>query len=188
MNPIVNIFQSVGPLSEKACNDFDQIIASKTIPKNTELLEIGKRANSMFFIKTGLARAYYFHEGKDVTDYFAIDGQFIGAVPSLFTGQPSHKGIHLIEKSEVYQFKAADFEKLCGANHDLEHIARLMANFGMLEEQERIESLRFYSMKERYKLLERKYPGITNRCPLHYIASYLGTTRVSISRIRAGIQ
>ena len=188
MNPILKIFQSIGPLSEKACVDFEQITEFKTIPKNAELLEIGKRAHSMFFIKTGLARAYYLHDGKDVTDYFAIDGQFIGAVPSLFTGQPSNKGIHLIEESDVYQFKAIDFERVCAAHHDLEHIARRLANFGMLQEQERIESLRFFSMKERYELLQRKYPGIMNRCPLHYIASYLGTTQVSISRIRAGIQ
>lgn len=188
MNPILNIFKSVGPLSERAGKDLGQIIEFNTIPRNTALLEIGKRAHSMFFIKTGLARAYYYHDGKDVTDYFAIDGQFIGAVPSLFNGQPSDKGIHLIEESEVYHFKSADFERLCAAHHDLEHIARLLANFAILEEQARIESLRFYSMKERYELLERKYPGITNRCPLHYIASYLGTTQVSISRIRAGIQ
>lgn len=188
MNPILQVFQSLGSLSEQARKEFEQIIAFESISKNTELLQIGKRAHSMFYIKTGLARAYYIHDGKDVTDYFAIDGQFIGAVPSLITGQPSLKGIQLIEESEVYFFNVADFEKLCAAHHDLEHVARLISNFALLQEQERIESLRFFSMKERYELLERKYPGIMNRCPLHYIASYLGTTQVSISRIRAGVQ
>ncbi len=188
MNPVLKIFQSIGPLSENASVDLDQIITFETFSRNTELLEIGKRAQSMFFIQKGLARAFYFHDGKDVTDYFAIDGQFIGAVPSLFTGQPSEKAIQLIEESEVYHFNSADFERLCSIHHDLEHIARRLANFALLEEQQRIESLRFYSMKERYTLLEKKYPGIANRCPLHYIASYLGTTQVSISRIRAGIQ
>ncbi len=188
MNPIIQVFQTLGPLSERASKEFEQIITFENFPKNKELLEIGKRAYSMFLIKTVLARAYYFHDGKDVTDYFAIDGQFIGAVPSLLTGQPSLKGIQLIEESEVYFFNVADFEKLCAAHHDLEHVARLISNFALLQEQERIESLRFYSMKERYDLLERKYPGIMNRCPLHYIASYLGTTQVSISRVRAGIQ
>jgi len=58
----------------------------------------------------------------------------------------------------------------------------------MLEGQRRIESIRFLSAKERYEELERLYPGITNRAPLKYIASYLGTTQVSVSRIRAGKQ
>jgi hypothetical protein len=64
----------------------------------------------------------------------------------------------------------------------------MMLAYALLEEQERIESLRFYSVRERYQIMEKKYPGIMNRCPLHYIASYLGTSQVSISRIRAGVQ
>ncbi len=63
-----------------------------------------------------------------------------------------------------------------------------MSIFGMMEEQKRIESIRFFSARERYEELERLYPGITNRAPLKYIASYLGFTQVSIIRIRAGKQ
>ncbi|VXD11112.1 Crp/Fnr family transcriptional regulator [Marinoscillum sp. 108] len=187
-HPIVGIFNAIAPLNTEIQTRLEQIIAHNIFPKNTALLEIGKKAQSMFFIHKGLARAFYFHDGRDVTDYFATDGQFIGAVPSLFTGLPSQKGIHLIEESDIYHFAAADFEKLCAEYHVIEHIARRMTNFAMIQEQERIESLRFYSMKERYELMEKKYPGIMNRCPLHYIASYLGTTQVSISRIRAGVQ
>jgi signal-transduction protein with cAMP-binding, CBS, and nucleotidyltransferase domain len=187
-NPITSVFNAIAPLREDILIELEKIISHDAIPKNTALLEIDKRAKSMFFIHKGLARAYYYHDGKDVTDYFAIDGQFIGAVPSLFNGLPSKKGIHLIEDSDVYYFVSADFEKLCSKYHDLEHNARMMLGFALQEEQQRIESLRFFSMKERYELMEKKYPGIMNRCPLHYIASYLGTSQVSISRIRAGIQ
>jgi len=188
MNPIIQLFQAVGPLSQNAQSDFAQIIGQKSLTKNTILLEIGQRADSLYLIHTGLARVYYDHDGKDVTDYFAIDGQFIGAVPSIITGLPSKKGIQLIEDSNIYYFKAVDFDALCSKHHELEHLALKLTQLGMLQEQERIESLRFYSMRERYEQLQQKYPGIMNRCPLHYIASYLGTTQVSISRIRAGIQ
>lgn len=188
MNPIISSFQLLGYLQDQTILEFEEIIRFQQLPRNTVLLEIGHRAKSMFYLKSGLARAYYFLDEKEVTDYFAIDGQFIGAVPSLFTGLPSKKAIHLIEDSEVYHFSSSDFDALCDRFHDLEHIARRITGFALVEEQERIESLRFHSMKERYELLEKKYPGITNRCPLQFIASYLGTTQVSISRIRAGVQ
>ena len=187
-NPIISLFHSLSPLKNDVIEDFEKIISYDLIPKNTALLEIGKYAKSMFFVQRGLARAFNFHDDKDVTDYFAIDGQFIGAVPSLLTGLPSDKGIQLIEDSEIFHFLSADFEKLCAKYHALEHNARKLMGLALLEEQQRIASLRFYSMKERYEIMEKKYPGIMNRCPLHYIASYLGTTQVSISRIRAGIQ
>jgi CRP-like cAMP-binding protein len=188
IHPVIGQFMLAGPLSEAAQADFAAIIRSKRLAKGTLLLKIGQRADTMYFIAAGLARVYYEHADKDVTDYFAIDQQFIGAVPSIMTGLPSKKGIQLIEDSSVFYFKVTAFEQLCSQHHDLEHLARKMTQFGMLNEQERIESLRFYSMRERYELLEKKYPGIMNRCPLHFIASYLGTTQVSISRIRAGIQ
>jgi signal-transduction protein with cAMP-binding, CBS, and nucleotidyltransferase domain len=188
VSPVTALFNALSPLGEEVVSSLEQIISHDQIPKNTALLEIGKRAKSMFFINKGLARAYYYHDGKDVSDYFAIDRQFIGAVPSLMNGLPSEKGIHLIEESDVYHFLSSDFEKLCAQYHALEHSARMLMGYALQEEQQRIESLRFYSMKERYELMEKKYPGIMNRCPLHYIASYLGTTQVSISRIRAGVQ
>lgn len=187
-DPVIAAFQRVQPLPDEAIADLEKIISEEHLRKGTELLRIGQVARNMFFIRKGLARVYYHRQDKEVTDYFAIDGQFIGAVPSLITQQPSHKAIHLVEDSDVLIFPVKALDELCARHHDLERASRRMALFGMLQGQERIESLRFHSAAERYALLERTYPGITNRCPLHYIASYLNTTPVSISRIRAGVQ
>lgn len=187
-NPVVAFLNRISRLSSEAAADFNAVITRKSYRKNTELLKIGNRATGMFFINTGLARVYYEKNGMEVSDYFAIDGQFIGAVPSLFTGEPSRKAIHLLEDADVFYFSSADFEACCEKHHELERAARRMAYYALAEEQQRIESLRFNSIAERYRELETKYPGITNRCPLKYIATYLGTTQVSISRIRSGIQ
>lgn len=187
-NPVVKLFSSIHPMSGESMSDLEGIIRFQKLPKNKDLLKVGQVAENMYFIHKGLARVYYHWQDKDVTDYFAIDGQFIGAVPSLFTQVPSRKAIHLLEDSEVYSFAAKDFEACCAKHHDLERAARRLCTFGLMQEQERIESLRFCSASERYFELEKKYPGITNRCPLQYIASYIGTSQVSVSRIRAGIQ
>lgn len=186
--PIIALLLGLRPLSDEAIADLHAIITEEELKRGTELLRMGQVARSMFFIRKGLARVYYHREEMDVTDYFAIDGQFIGAVPSLFTQQPTHKAIELVEDSEVHRFAAKDFEARCAKHHDLENAARRLTAFAVMQEQQRIESLRFHSAAERYALLERTYPGITNRCPLRYIASYLNTTPVSVSRIRAGKQ
>ena len=187
-NAVIAIISSVSPLQPETEAAFSDIMDFGNYPKSTHLLEIGKVARNMYFIRKGLARVYYVRNDLDVTDYFAVDNQFIGGVPSLFTGRPSEKAIELLEDSEIYSFKYAKFDALCAQHPDLERAARKLAIYAMLEEQERIESIRFLSVKERYDQLERKYPGITNRAPLKYIASYLSTSNVSISRIRAGKQ
>lgn len=187
-HPIIDAFSFMCPLSEQTKADFASIIKCESFPKNKILLDFGQKATSLFLIEKGLARAYYNRDGVEITYYFAIDGQLIGSVPSLFDGNPSKVAIQLIEPSNVYFFQYKDFEACCAEHHDLERAARKLSTLVMLRSQEDVESLRFHAAKERYELVEKRHPGITHRCPLKFIASYIGTTQVSLSRIRAGIQ
>ncbi|KAB2917630.1 MAG: Crp/Fnr family transcriptional regulator [Bacteroidetes bacterium] len=175
----------ISPLSAEAQAALSEIIEEKPYKRNTHLLKIGGVSHYMYFVNEGVARVYYEVNGLDVTDYFAIDGQFIGGVDSLFSGRPSKKGIQLLEDSTVLRVNYRQFEELCTRHHDIERVGRKMAIFAFLEGQQRIESIRFHEAKERYEVLNQKYPGLINRCPLKYIASYLGITQVSLSRIRA---
>lgn len=188
MSPIVQLLHILSPLAEETKHAFNQIIHSAEIKKGAHLVRFKQVPENFYFISKGLARVYYKHGKLDVTDYFAIDNQFIGALPALFTQTPSHKAIEVLEDSKIDYFAYADFDRLCSKHHDLERAARKMSIIGMIEGQKRIESIRFLSARERYEELEKLYPGITNRAPLKHIASYLGTTQVSISRIRAGKQ
>lgn len=176
---------AISPLSTESLAALSEIIEEKHYKRNTHLLKIGSVSHYMYFVNEGVARVYYEVNGLDVTDYFAIDGQFIGGVDSLFSGRPSKKGIQLLEDSTVLRVNYRQFEELCARHHDIERVGRKMAIFAFLEGQQRIESIRFHEARERYEELNRKYPGLINRCPLKYIASYLGITQVSLSRIRA---
>lgn len=188
MHPIVELVRHISPLSDDAMHALHDIISERSVKKGTRLVRIGHRVPDFFFVVHGLARVYYVRDGDDITDYFASDGQFIGAVPALFNGQPSRKAVETLEASTIAHFSYAAFEDLCARHHDIERLGRRMAVIAFLEVQERIEQMRFLSMRERYELLEQRHPGITNRMPLRHIATYLGTTNVSISRIRAGKQ
>jgi CRP-like cAMP-binding protein len=187
-NPLIAALLQISALSEASVIALDGLINYHKYSKNSSLLSFGSVAQYIFFIHKGLARVFYYRDDRDVTDYFAVGNQFVGATASLFKGIPSNKAIELLEDSEVYSLPYARFDQLCLKHPDLERAVRKLAIFGLLEEQERIESFRFLSAKERYWELEKKYPGITNRAPLKHIASYLNTTDVSISRIRAGKQ
>lgn len=186
--PDIDAFSMMHPLSAECREDFASIIKFQSLPKNTMLLDFGKKANTLFFIKKGLARAYYDHDGEEVTYYFAIDGQFMCTVPSIFDGRPSTSAIQLIEQSDIHSISYKDFDDCCARYHDLERASRKLFSMLLLLGLEDIESLRFHSAHERYLMVQKRHPGILNRCPLKYIASYIGTTQVSLSRIRAGIQ
>lgn len=188
MGPILTILQQLNPLALETIAAFEAIIQSRSFRKGEMLVRIGQVPEHFYFVRKGLARVFYRKKDADITDYFAIDNQFIGALPALFNQQPSHKAIEVLEDSEIDYFSYQKFDRLCAQYPDLERAGRKMSIHAILEGQRRIESIRFMSAKERYEELERLYPGITNRAPLKHIASYLGTTQVSISRIRAGKQ
>lgn len=185
VNPFLSAIHHISPLSAEAQEALLAHIQYKPLPKNHELLRIGQVSHHMYFIHKGLGRIYYYFNEIDVTTYFAMDNQFMGGIESLFTQQPSQKGIHLLEDSEVYAINYAAFETLCAHYHDIERAGRKMAIYAFLVGQQRIESLRFHDARQRYEQLEKQYPGISNRAPLKYIASYLGITQVSLSRIRS---
>ncbi|KAA5543558.1 Crp/Fnr family transcriptional regulator [Adhaeribacter rhizoryzae] len=187
MNPLLAILHRFSPLSPSAQEALLQIIQYKEFPNKTELLPIGKVARNLYFIQRGLGRVYYYKDEVDVTDYFAQDNQFIGAVSSLFTGQPSRKGIQLLEPSQVYYLAYQDFVQLGAQYSDIERAGGRLAIFAFLEAQTRLESIQFLSAQERYQELNQQYPGLLNRAPLKHVASYLGITQVSLSRIRAQV-
>lgn len=188
LSPVSLALLHAGHIPDQDILELEGMLRREEVERNTMLLQFGQVALRMYFIEKGLARAYYLHEGKDVSDYFAMDMQFIGAVPSLFTGQPTHKAIEVLEDSIVWSMGKEDWERLCEKSHPMERIYRKQMAMGMLIEQQRIESIRFHTAAERYAELERSHPGISLRCPLKHIASFLGITQVSLSRIRAGVQ
>lgn len=188
VDTLISRLAAISPLSDNATHDLRSIFTERSVKKGAHLVRIGKKVENFHYVVKGLARVYYLRDSEDVTDFFACDGEFIGAVPALFLGGPSHKGVEVLEHSTIIQFSYPAFEELCLRHHDIERLGRMLAVYAFLEVQQRIENLRFLSVRERYEELERKHPGITNRLPLKHVASFLGTTNVSISRIRAGKQ
>lgn len=154
-------------------------VAAKTL-----LLEEGKVADKLYLIRKGCLRLFFCHDGKDITFQFFFEGDFVASFDSLHKRQPSLFSLESIEPAEVLVMKRDYFYDLIGCTPSL----RLMY------EEKLIERFRAYQLlflsrikntpQQRYEELLKEYPGIIRRVPQHYIASYLGITPVSLSRIR----
>lgn len=185
---IINAFTTISPLSTETKHQLSGLVVSREYPKGQHLLNLWQVPKYLYYVVKGVTRIYYIKDGADVTDYFAMENQFVGAVPALFTGEPSHKAVEILEDSVIESIPYAEMEQMCCQNIEICNLGRKIAIIGFLEGQQRMEDMRFLSAAERYEELLRKYPGITNRVPLKHIASLLGTTPVSLSRIRGGNQ
>lgn len=185
MKQLFQFFQHFNTLSKEAEKAITDIITILTIDKKKELQSIGHTCKTIYFINKGCARIYYLKDGIDITESFSFENNIIVRVESLFTGKPSQKAIEILEDAEIIAINAQQLFKLYDTYPAVERLFRKIFEAAYVETVNRIEGIQFHTAEERYNALIAQTPNVLMRVPLKYIASYLGITQVSLSRIRA---
>ncbi|MBP6398660.1 MAG: Crp/Fnr family transcriptional regulator [Saprospiraceae bacterium] len=184
---IISFFDSVYKISDQAKEVLKQIININSYNKNDIIQNIGSRCKTIYFVEGGCARIFYFKDGNDITEHFSFENELIVRAESLFTGKPTSKGIQAIDKSIILSIDSESLFELYNQHHDIERLFRLLFEKEYVNTVKRVESLQFKSAKERYiELFETT--DYVQKIPLKYIATYLGITQVSLSRIRGNIK
>lgn len=139
-----------------------------------------------YFIEKGLLRTYFIKDDKEVSEYFSCEEEWTNSPRSFITRQPDMYYIDALEDTTVFSLQVNDLGYLFDHFPEMERYARLSmgAVFGHL--MERITSMRFTTAKEKYDHFCEVYRGVSHRIPLGMVASYLGITQETLSRIRAG--
>lgn len=185
MQKIFQYFKNFNSLSKEAENAIAEISDIIEIKKNKDLQSIGHTCKTIYFINKGIARIYYFKDGIDITESFSFENNIIARVESLFTGKPSRKAIQILEDAEVVAINANQLFKIYDTFPEIERLFRKIFEAAYVETVNRIEGMQFHSAEERYNALLNEAPNVLMKVPLKYVASYLGITQVSLSRIRA---
>jgi CRP-like cAMP-binding protein len=163
---------------------FGKMFVEREIPPKTILLYEGEIANQVHFIRKGCLRMWFNKDGKDITTQFFFEGQGVASIESFMTGQPSLFTLESIEPSIIWSLSRENFELLPqfvpGLKEGFQQlIFQRFRNYAQLF-LSRIKD----TPRERYEDLLTNHPEIIKRVPQHYIASYLGITPISLSRIR----
>ena len=176
---------SFHPLDPASRSALEAICSIRQVEKNRDVQSIGHTCRTIYFINKGIARIYYYKDEVDITESFAFEHQVVVRYESLFTGRPSRKAIQALEDTELVAIDAGKLFQLYDRYPDIERLFRKIFEAAHVDTINRVESIQFHSAAERYQALLRASPDIIRRVPLKYIASYLGITQVSLSRIRA---
>jgi CRP-like cAMP-binding protein len=185
MDNFINYLHTISKLSDDTKSDLENCLETFNFPKNHALLKQGQICNYLYFVDNGLLRLFYYRDGKDITDYFATKQNIIGGIDSFFSRKPSEKIIETLEPCKLIAISFNNLEKLYQKHHDLERIGRVLSVGAFLSMQERLFAIQFHPAKQRYQELLTNNPDILQRVSLGHIASYLGITQVTLSRIRS---
>ncbi|WP_210149187.1 Crp/Fnr family transcriptional regulator [Chryseobacterium scophthalmum] len=185
---IKEIIDTIYSLPQASKDSLVQHISEVSYPKGFCLMEANKVIPYIYFLKKGIVRAYASTENNDITFWFGTEGEPVVSMKSYVDEKPGYENIELLEDCEFYRLET---EKLKNLYHEDIHIAnwgRKFAERELVKTEELIISRQYKTALERYKDLLKEKPYLLQRVQLGHIASYLGITQVSLSRIRAEIK
>ncbi|WP_286591486.1 Crp/Fnr family transcriptional regulator [Sphingobacterium sp. N143] len=163
---------------------FKPLFKRLEVPAKTILLQEGEMSRTMYFIEKGCLRTWINNDGMDITTQFFFEGDSVSSIESFMTNQASLYSIESLEPCILQTLSQKDFQH---ALADLPEVKEEMQKHlfrRFLNSQKTFYSYLKNNPRKRYEELVAAYPHIIQRVPQHYIASYLGITPVSLSRIR----
>lgn len=182
----MNLMKSNGILLEEENIDLLQnIFKPKIVKKDMYFLQEGERSTEIGFITNGIFRSYYIDKiGNDITKYFYEEGGILFSYMAHLCQNESKYYIQALEDSEILVAKISDFEKIVEGNYELLLFYKKMIDNVLIMKEEHASSFKLLNSMERYKQFLTMYPSLEERIKQCHIASYLGITPVSLSRIR----
>ena len=164
------------------------LFKERNIKAKTVLLKEGEIAGRIFFIKEGCLRMWFNHEGKEITFQFFFENEMVASIESLRLKKPSNYNIETLEPTTLLVLTKKNFNAFLNKTPELKDYMMEIAFRRWGHYSKLYKSFLTNNPVERYKELIQNEPHIIQRVPQHYIASYLGITPVSLSRIRNKIR
>lgn len=181
-------FNEKVPLTSEEQETIKTFLTPKKLRKKQYLLQEGDICKYIAFVEKGALKSYVIDEaGTERITQFALEGWTISDLYSFLTGEPATYHIDAIEDAELVLISKAAHEELLQQVPKYETYIRLQITGAYIALQRRLTSIISLPIEERYKNLTTLYPTIVQRVPQHMIASYMGLTPETLSRVRGRV-
>lgn len=185
---LIEIIQNIHPLQPDDLKLIIDITEQISVPKNTIFIEADYTSRYIYFLKEGICRIYYQKEEKEIVLGFGFTGEVITSFNSYVHGTKGYETVDSLENCMLYRTPIVKLKELYSKSLTIANWGRKLAEIEMLKIEERLMKKLFKSALERYHDLLSKEPLLLQKIKLGYIASYLGVSQVTLSRIRSGVK
>lgn len=175
-----------GEMTDSDMVQMVELMNVKVYPKNSYLVREGQMANKCYFVLKGIVRQYYNIDGAEKTTNFYIDGEPVTSTFAIDT-EPSQFCLICNEDTMVCEGNPGDDQKLLATMPQLQSINAKATETESMKIHDSLLDFKLLGPEERYLKLLRDRPQLIDRVPLYQLASYLGITPESLSRIRKRI-
>lgn len=184
-NEIFRHFEKFIQLSDTLKNELSARLILKIFKKGELIHKADTICTKSYFIQKGLMRIYFIKDGKEITEYFSAENEWVNSPRSFMQQKVDIYYIDALEQTESFCLKLKDLKFLFDNFPEMERYARLSMGTAFGHYMDRITSMRFTTAKEKYEHFCETYRDIYHRIPLGMVSSYLGIAQETLSRIRA---
>lgn len=181
----IKFIKSITKIPKKQEEKFIALLSEKGVLKSDTFVRAGEYPKTIGFVKEGLFRYFYTNnEGVEFTKGFFVENSIISSYSAILENRGSYFTIEALEDSVIEQVSYEKFNALFSEHPCWNEFLLPVIQKGYIVKEEREREFLLYDAEHRYRAFLKKYPGLDQRIKKHIIASYLGITPESLSRIR----
>ena len=148
------------------------------------ILKAGDICGQVYFIKKGAVRGFIKEDKKDITTWITAENELVTSISSLESDDPSIENMQAVETCEMFSLSFADLQNLYAQSPEFNIVIRKLLQQYYRDAERRAFIARLTNAENKYKYFLTRYSHLANRIPLKYIASFLGITLETLSRVR----
>jgi CRP-like cAMP-binding protein len=187
--PLRASLRQLSPFTDEELLTLAAGLRCRNLARRALFLPAGRVCRAVGYVLSGAVRYYYVQDGQEVTNYFCLENDWVGSYTSFLRQEPSLVAIEALEQTDLVTFSFGQlhaWEQSPDLAFRINHFLRRLAEYYIGCYDDRVVSFVLQSPEERYRrLMERS--DLMQRVPQQYLATYLGITPVSLSRIRKRI-
>lgn len=181
------LFQAIASqvtFSDELGEELKKRLEPQSFSKKETILNENQVCTKSYFIQRGILRLYYYKEGKEITEFFCGEGEWMNSPRSFMQQETDFYYIDAVEDTEALALHINDLGYLFEHFREMDKYARMDMADTFVHIMDRLASIRFSTAQEKYDHFLESYPTIHHRIPLGMVASYIGITQETLSRLR----
>ncbi|MDM8255476.1 Crp/Fnr family transcriptional regulator [Phocaeicola barnesiae] len=185
MKTVIEHMRSLCPISDETVEELMKCVTLCHFPKRYQLIQENRFCKYAYFIEKGMTRSFWLVDGEEITTSFSCEGGIVFSMDELYYQKKSEEFVETLEEVEAYRIALTDLIRLFETNLEF-------CNWGRVIHQNEYRRLHrshkerlTLPAKERYEEFQKQFPYVCQRTNLGFIASYLGITLSTLSRIRS---